>query len=121
MRAFLNLQRELMRCLGDESLFTFVLFPEVEATNNRSERTFRDTAKARATGQTSKTDHGAWRRSVILSVLTSLKQNLVNFTIDAVVAEVAAWRQHGVSLFQRQLQAIRDGTIGATTIGATAN
>jgi hypothetical protein len=30
-----------MRCLGDESLFTFVLFPEVEATNNRSERTFR--------------------------------------------------------------------------------
>jgi transposase len=121
VRAFVNLQRELMRCLGDESLFTFVVFPEVEATNNRSERTFRDTAKARATGQTSKTDHGAWRRSVILSVLTSLKQNLADFTIDAVVAEVAAWRQRGVSLFQRQLQAIRDGTIGTTTIGATAN
>lgn len=121
VRAFVNLQRELMRCLGDESLFTFVLYPEVEATNNRSERTFRDTAKARATGQTSKTDHGAWRRSVILSVLTSLKQNLANFTIDAVVAEIAAWRRHGVSLFQRQLQAIRDGTIGSTMIGATAN
>jgi transposase len=121
VRAFVNLQRELMRCLGDESLFTFVLFPEVEATNNRSERTFRDTAKARATGQTSKTDHGAWRRSVILSVLTSLKQNLANFTIEAVVAEVAAWRQHGVSLFQRQLQAIRDGTVGAMAIGPTAN
>lgn len=121
VRAFVNLQRELMRCLRDESLFTFVLFPEVEATNNRSERTFRDTAKARATGQTSKTDHGAWRRGVILSVLTSLKQNLANFTIDAVVAEVAAWRRRGVSLFQCQLQDIRDGTIGATMTGATAH
>ena len=90
-----------MRCLGNESLFTFVLHPEVEATNNRSERTFRDTAKARATGQTSKTDQGAWRRSVILSVLTSLKQNLTQFTIDVVVAEIAAWRRRGVSLFQR--------------------
>lgn len=121
VRAYVNLQRELMRCLGDESLFTFVLFPEVEATNNRSERTFRDTAKARATGQTSKTAHGAWRRSVIVSVLTSLKQNLSSFTIDVVVAEVAAWRQRGVSLFQRQLQAIRDGTVGATMMGATVN
>jgi transposase len=121
VRAYVNLQRELMRCLGDESLFTFVLFPEVEATNNRSERTFRDTAKARATGQTSKTDHGAWRRSVILSVLTSLKQNLASFTIDVVVAEVSAWRQRGVSLFQRQLQAIRDGTVGATMMAAAVN
>lgn len=120
VRAFVNLQRELMRCLGNESLFTFVLHPEVEATNNRSERTFRDTAKARATGQTSKTDHGAWRRSVILSVLTSLKQNLIKFTIDVVVAEVAAWRR-GVSLFQGQLQAIRDGTVRSTMVGAPAN
>lgn len=119
VRAFVNLQRELMRCLGEESLFTFVLFPEVEATNNRSERTIRDSAKARTTGQTSKTDHGAWRRSVLMSVLTSLKQNLLNFSIDAVVAEVVEWRRRGVSLFKRQLQAIRDGTAQRVTLGAT--
>ena len=120
VRAFVNLQRELMRCLGTESLFTFVLVPEVEPTNNRSERTFRDTAKARATGQTSKTDHGARRRSVLRSVLTSLKQQLPTFTIDTVVAEVVEWRRRGISLFKRQLQAIRDGTVGCASSGATA-
>lgn len=120
VRAFVNLQRELMRCLGTESLFTFVLVPEVEPTNNRSERTFRDTAKARATGQTSKTDHGARRRSVLRSVLTSLKQQLATFTIDTVVAEVVEWRRRGISLFKRQLQAIRDGTVECASTGATA-
>lgn len=110
VRDFVNLQKELMRCLAEESLFTFVLLPDVEATNNRSERTIRDSSKARHNGQTSKTERGARRRSVIASVLTSLRQNLPVFSLTHVVAEITGWRQTGSSLFHRQLQAIRDGT-----------
>ena len=68
--------KELVRCLADDELFPFVLHREVEPTNNISERTFRDTAQARNTNRTSKTEAADKRRSVIKSVLLSLRQNL---------------------------------------------
>jgi len=101
-REFLNLQKRMMRNRDD--LFTFVLIPQVEATNNRAERGFRKTAKARNNYQTSKTKKGAHRRSVIASVLTSLRQNLPVFTLQSLTEEVVRWRREGISLFKRQLQ-----------------
>lgn len=104
-REFINLQKRLMRNIDD--LFTFVLIPQVEATNNRAERGFRKTAKARNNYQTSKTKKGADRRSVIASVLTSLQQNLSCYTLQSITEEVVRWRTDGISLFQRQLQELR--------------
>jgi hypothetical protein len=104
-REFINLQKRLMRNIDD--LFTFVLVPRVEATNNRAERGFRKTAKARNNYQTSKTKKGADRRSVIASVLTSLQQNLSVYTLQSITDEVVRWRTDGISLFQRQLQELR--------------
>ena len=99
--------KELVRCLADDELFTFVLHREVEPTNNISERTFRDTAQARNTGRTSKTEAGAKRRSVIKSVLISLRQNLQGFSLHGILEEVTAWCRTGISLFRRQLQELR--------------
>ena len=82
------LLKELVRCLADGELFTFVLHPEVEATNNISERTFRNSAQARNTGRTSKTEAGAQCRSVISSVFVSLRQNLHELTLQSLLEEV---------------------------------
>jgi len=102
------LLNELVRCLADEELFTFVLHPEVEATNNVSERMFRNSAQARNTNRTSKTDAGAKRRSVINSILTSLRQNLPELTLASLLQEVTGWYRTGRSLFRRQLQELQD-------------
>ena len=101
------LLKELVRCLADAELFTFVLHPEVEATNNVSERTFRNSAQARNTGRTSKTQAGAKRRSVISSVFVSLRQNLQELTLQSILEEVTEWCRTGQSLFRRQLQELR--------------
>lgn len=105
-RDFANLVNELMERLFDQELFTFVLYPEVEPTNNLSERLQRSPAKDRDAGRTSKTAAGARRRSVITSVLESLRVNLPQFTLRNVVEEVTRWMEKGISLFQQQLQAI---------------
>ena len=101
LRDFLNLQKRLVKY--QDSLFTFVLHPEVEPTNNRAEQGLRKTAKARNNYQTSKTERGARRRSVIASVLTSLRQNLPAFSLEAVIDETQRWRIDGFSLFDRQI------------------
>jgi hypothetical protein len=108
-RDFVNLQKALMRMRGEQELFTFVLVPEVEPTNNRSERTFRFTAQMRHANQTSKSQWGAQRRSILTSVLLSLRQYLRDFTLEAVVQEVSRWRRTGESLFRAQLAAFRAG------------
>jgi transposase len=105
-RDFANLVNELTERMFDEELFTFVLNPEVEATNNLSERLQRSPAKDRDAGRTSKTATGARRRSVITSVLESLRVNLPTFTLQNVVDEAIRWMKHGISLFKRQLQAV---------------
>jgi transposase len=104
-RDFANLVNELMQRLFDEELFTFVLEPEVEPTNNFTERLQRGPALERKAGRTSKTAAGAHRRSVIVSVLESLRANLEQFTLTSVLAEVQHWLDDGISLFGRQWQA----------------
>ena len=105
-REFVNLVEELTQRLFDEELFTFVLYPEVDPTNNLAERLQRSPAKDRDAGRTNKTASGARRRSVITSVLESLRVNLSPFTLRSVVEEAARWMREGISLFQQQLQAI---------------
>ncbi|MGA2031801.1 MAG: transposase [Thermoguttaceae bacterium] len=105
-REFVNLVEELTQRLFDEELFTFVLYPEVEATNNLSERLQRSPAQDRDAGRTSKSAAGARRRSVITSVLESLRVNLSPFTLHSVVDEAIRWMKEGMSLFQQQLEAI---------------
>lgn len=102
VREFRNLQRRLLRYI--DSLFTFVLHPAAEPTNNRAEQGLRKTAKARNNYQTSKTNAGADRRSVLTSILISIQQNLPEFSLRTVIEEVTRWRIEGISLFERQLQ-----------------
>lgn len=104
-RDFANLVNELADRLTDEELFTFVLEPAVEATNNLSERLLRGAAQDRKVGRTSKTPAGAQRRSVIVSVLETLRANLPEFTFGSVVAEVRRWMDEGVSLFDHLWEA----------------
>jgi hypothetical protein len=104
-RDFTNLVNELVRLLLVEELFTFVLHPEVEPTNNAMERLLRGPALDRKAGRTNKTAAGAQRRSVIVSVLESLRANLPKFTLASVLEEVGRWLSEGISLFARQWQA----------------
>ena len=88
-------------------LFTFVLVPGVEATNNITERLLRGPALDRKAGRTNRTGAGAHRRSVIVSVLESLRVNLANFNLATVLQEVTCWMTKGISLFARQWQALQ--------------
>jgi len=103
-RDFCNLAKELERLLLAEELFTFVLEPAVEPTNNGSERRLRGAALDRKSGRTNKTATGAHRRSVIVSVLESLRANLEQFTLSTVLEEVSRWMREGMSLFAQQWQ-----------------
>ena len=103
-RDFANLVNEIFERMLDEELFTFVLNPEVDPTNNLPERLQRSPAQDRHAGRTNKTAAGAHRRSVIVSVLESLRTNLPVFTLDGVLEEVSRWMTEGISLFARQWQ-----------------
>jgi transposase len=104
-RDFTNLVNELIRLLQAEELFTFVLIPGVEATNNGMERELRNPALDRKAGRTNQTAAGAHRRSVIVSVLESLRVNLPRFNLATVLEEVGRWMHEGISLFAQQWQA----------------
>ncbi|TME79783.1 MAG: FAD-dependent oxidoreductase, partial [Chloroflexi bacterium] len=67
-REFANLIDELMRLYLAQELFTFVLMPNVAATNNELERLLRGPALDRKAGRINQTAAGAHRRSVIVSV-----------------------------------------------------
>jgi transposase len=110
-RDFTNLVNELVRLVLAEELFTFVLRPEVEPTNNAMERLLRNPALDRKAGRTNQTAAGAHRRSVIVSVLESLRANLETFNLESVLDEVNRWMNEGMSLFARQWQAL----LGAET------
>jgi hypothetical protein len=100
---FSNLVYELFRLIERDELFTFVRDPQVPATNNDSERTQRGPALDRDEGRSSKTPRSARRRSVLLSVLDSLRKNLSPFRLASMLAELLRWARDGISLFQRQL------------------
>ena len=111
-RDFANLVNELMRLMQADELFTFVLEPQVEATNNLAERLLRGPALERKAGRTNRTAAGAHRRSVIVSVLESLRANLETFDLASVLAEVSSWLTEGSSRFARQWQA----TLGTESV-----
>ena len=106
-RDFTNLVNELGRLMLAEELFTFVLEPAVEATNNQSERNLRSPAQDRKAGRTNKTAKGAHRRSVIVSVLQSLRANLKKFSLTTVLKEINRWLKEGLSLFAEQWQELQ--------------
>lgn len=95
---FRNLVEELMRLMTAEQLFPFVLDPQVDPTNNLSERQLRNSALARKANRTNKTDTGATRQSRIVSVLESLRRSLGSFTLKSVVAHIVQ-SLHAASLF----------------------
>ena len=103
---FVNLVNELLRLMEAEELFTFVTHPAVPGTNNESERTLRDAANDRKTGRTSKTVRGARRRTVLTSVLESLRLSLPDFTLAHVLEEVTDWLTSGRSRFQQLLESL---------------
>lgn len=108
---------ELMRLMIDQQLFTFVTAAPVETpkgetlsvpgTNNESERTLRSPAEVRETGRANKTLRGARRRTVIVSVLESLRQYLTTYTLSSVIAEVRRWSAEGRSCFSELARKLR--------------
>ena len=105
-REFVNLQKLLIRNKND--LFTFVFHKKVEPTSNEIEQALRKTALQRNAYQTSKSEAGAFRKSILTSVISSLKQNLPVFSLDTVLDEVIRWQIDGISLFELQLAQIRN-------------
>ena len=105
-RDYLNLTHEISRLLIAEELFTYAIHPEVDGTNNISERQLRQPAQARLTGQTNKTVLGARRRTIINSVLDSLRLHLPQLTLKAVQAELDRWQQTGQSVFRCLVQTL---------------
>ena len=107
-KTFVLLQNELVNNI--EKLFVFVLHPGVEATNNRSERQARSEAMARHKARTSKTNRGARRRGILMSVLASLSKRLKPFTLYNLLAEIDRWLQAGRSVFQQELAHLHHAT-----------
>ena len=100
-----RLCNEPMRVLLAGELSVFVTTAGVDGNNNASERQLRDDATARKTGRTSKTTHGAKRRSIISSVLQSVCKQLDCYTLAGVIAEVKSWMYRGRSCFQDEAEA----------------
>ncbi|MCH7688116.1 MAG: transposase [Planctomycetes bacterium] len=108
---------ELMRLILARQLFTFVTAPPVEmpsgevvpvaGTNNESERTLRGPAEARDTRRTTKTQRGSRRRTVIVSVFESLRQQLSTFTLSSVIDEIRRWSAAGRSCFAELLSKLQ--------------
>jgi len=105
---FVRLQNELVDHV--ENLFVFVLHPEVEATNNISERQARSEAMARKATRTSKTESGAKRRGIIMSILVSLSKRLEHFTLGSVLTEINRWLEKGTSVFREELVTLQAAT-----------
>ena len=103
-QAFIRLQNELVR--GLDALFVFVAHPQVEPTNNRSERNVRPEAMARKGGRTSKSQPGAKRRGIIMTVLSTLNTRFEAFILNQLIDEIGQWAQDGLSRFQQELAAL---------------
>ncbi len=103
-QTFIRLQHELIN--GIDALFVFVAHPQVEPTNNRSERNLRREAEVRKGGRTSKTQPGAQRRSIIMTILATLNTRFEQFTLQHLLDELASWSQLGFSRFQAELSSM---------------
>ena len=109
--ALLNKGSIFLELLDPDALAWLVvgdtLEPSVEPTNNFMERLQRSPAQDRKAGRTSKTAAGAHRRSVIVSVLESLRLYLPTFTLVGVIDEIKRWWQAGQSCFTRLLKKMK--------------
>lgn len=105
VKTFILLQRELTDNI--DCLFVFVEHPEVEPTNNISERHARREAEIRKGARTSKSQRGAKRRGIIVTVFASLATRIPKLTLSSVLEEIESWIAAGSSLFQQELQAIQ--------------
>ncbi len=105
LATFILLQRELTNNL--EKLFVFVEHADVDPTNNLSERNVRREAEIRKASRCSKSEKGAKRRGVIVSVLASLQTRIPNFTLENVLLEIDEWLQSGSSRFEQELNAFQ--------------
>jgi transposase len=113
---FRLLMHEVMRLGAANELFTFVTAKPVElpngttkpvdGTNNEAERELRDPAQCRDTGRTSKTMDGCRRKSILVSVLRSLRLYLKTFTLNSVIEELNRWQKVGGSCFETMLKSL---------------
>jgi transposase len=111
------LVNEVMRLMCASQLFTFVTAAPatqpngqsepVAGTNNEAERAHRGSARDRDAGRTNKTVFGARRRTIIVSVLESLRLYLPVFTLANVIAEVQSWVAKGKSCFTKLLRKLK--------------
>ena len=105
-RDSVNLAVEIVRLMSASELFAFVKVPGVSGTNNESERTLRAPAQDRRTDQASRSVCGARRRTLLASVLESLRTRLPQIGLRSVLNEVAAWALSGLSGFGQALKAL---------------
>ncbi len=103
LATFILLQRELANNL--EKLFVFVEHSQVDPTNNLSERNVRREAEIRKASRCSKSEKGAKRRGIIVTVLASLQTRIGKFTLNNVLLEIESWTKNGRSLFEQELLA----------------
>lgn len=93
----IHLQKQLVE--KRENMFVFVVNPAVEPTNNRSERATRPEAMARKATRTSKSDNGAKRRGIIMTVFASLQKRIEAFTLKNILDLVEKSLNQGIALF----------------------
>jgi len=120
------LVNEVMRLTLSQQLFAFVTAAPVKTprgqtapvagTNNEAERTLRSAAEARKTGRTSKTLHGARRRTIIVSVLESLRLYLPTFNLPSVIDEIKRWSATGRSCFAALARKLKLSTADAEVL-----
>jgi transposase len=108
---------EVLRLMMQQELFTFVTVPpvlqpngamkSVDGTNNEAERTLRSASQARDTNRTDKTGNGTRRRTIVTSVLESLRLYLPTYTLASVLEELVRWQTAGRSCFERLLHKLK--------------
>ena len=108
---------EVLRLMMKQELFTFVTVPpvvqpngtrkSVDGTNNEAERTLRFAAQARDTNRTDKTGNGTHRRTIVTSVLESLRLYLPTYTLTSVLEELVRWQAAGCSCFEKLLHTLK--------------
>lgn len=116
-QTFIRLQHELVK--GLDALFVFVAHLQVEPTNNRSEPNLRREAEGCKGGRTSKTQPGAQRRSLILTVLATLNTRFEKFTLAHLLDELARWAKLGLAQFQAELAGMAQAN--APPVSSTIN
>ena len=63
------------------------------------------------TGRTNKTERGARRRTVITSVLDSLRGYVPTLTLKTVLQELDRWQKTGISCFRRVVKKLKLPTL----------